>query len=32
MTEFLEQKCQARTSAMSEQAVRDHLAQLSSWR
>ena len=32
MTDFLEQKCTARTSAMSEQAVRDHLAQLSSWR
>ena len=32
MTNFREQKCQARASAMSDQAVRDHLAQMSSWR
>ena len=32
MTNFLEQKCQSRAVAMSEQAVRDHLAQTSGWR
>ena len=32
MTDFLSQKCQARTSAMSENAIRDHLAQMSGWR
>ena len=32
MTDFLAQKCQARTSAMSEHAIRDHLAQMSGWR
>ncbi|MBV9892467.1 MAG: 4a-hydroxytetrahydrobiopterin dehydratase, partial [Rhizobacter sp.] len=32
MTDFLQQKCQQRAAAMSEQAVRDHLAQMSSWR
>jgi 4a-hydroxytetrahydrobiopterin dehydratase len=32
MINFREQKCQARASAMSEPAIRDHLAQMSSWR
>ena len=32
MTDFLAQKCQARTSAMSEDAIRSHLAQMSGWR
>ena len=32
MTDFLAQQCQARASAMSERAVHDHLAQMSSWR
>ena len=32
MTDFLNQKCQRRATAMSEQAVRDHLAQTSGWR
>ena len=32
MTDFLAQKCQARTSAMSEDATRNHLAQMSGWR
>jgi 4a-hydroxytetrahydrobiopterin dehydratase len=32
MTDFLSQQCQARASAMSGQAVHDHLAQMSSWR
>ena len=32
MTDFLSQKCQARTSAMSDNAIRDHLAQMSGWR
>ena len=32
MTDFLAQKCQARSSAMSDAAVRDHLAQMSGWR
>ena len=32
MTNFLEQKCQARATAMSAQSVHDHLAQMSSWR
>ena len=32
MTDFLQQKCQARTSAMSEDAIRNHLAQMSGWR
>jgi 4a-hydroxytetrahydrobiopterin dehydratase len=32
MTDFLNQQCQRRVAAMSEQAVRDHLAQMSGWR
>jgi 4a-hydroxytetrahydrobiopterin dehydratase len=33
MTDFLAQRCQAGTTAMSAQAVRDHLAQMSgTWR
>ena len=32
MTDFLNQKCERRAAAMSEQAVRDHLAQTSGWR
>ena len=32
MTDFLAQKCEARTSAMSEDAIRNHLAQMSGWR
>ena len=32
MTDFLAQKCQARASAMSENAIRNHLAQMSGWR
>lgn len=31
MTDFLHQQCQRRVAAMSEQAVRDHLAQMSGW-
>ena len=31
MSNFLEQKCQARANALSDQAVRDHLAQMSGW-
>ena len=31
MTDFLNQQCQRRVAAMSEQAVRDHLAQMSGW-
>ena len=31
MSNFLEQKCQARANALSEQAIRDHLAQMSGW-
>jgi len=32
MTDFLAQRCQARSGAMSPAAVHDHLAQLSGWR
>ncbi|MEP6739098.1 MAG: 4a-hydroxytetrahydrobiopterin dehydratase [Caldimonas sp.] len=32
MTNFLEQKCQSRAVALSEQAIRNHLAQMSGWR
>ena len=32
MTDFLAQKCQARASAMSQDAIRNHLAQMSGWR
>jgi 4a-hydroxytetrahydrobiopterin dehydratase len=32
MSNFLEQKCQAQVHALSEQAIRDHLAQMSGWR
>ena len=32
MTDFLAQKCQARAGAMSENAIRNHLAQMSGWR
>ena len=32
MTDFLSQKCQARTTAMSGDAIRNHLAQMSGWR
>lgn len=32
MTNFLEQKCQQRASAMSEAEIRNHLAQASGWR
>jgi 4a-hydroxytetrahydrobiopterin dehydratase len=32
MTDFLNQQCQQRATALGEQAVRDHLAQMSGWR
>jgi 4a-hydroxytetrahydrobiopterin dehydratase len=32
MTDFLNQQCRRRAAAMNEQAVRDHLAQMSGWR
>lgn len=32
MTNFLEQKCERRSAAMSDSAVRDHLAQSNGWR
>jgi len=32
MTDFLNQQCEQRTTALGEQAVRDHLAQMSGWR
>jgi len=32
MTNFLEQKCQQRATAMSESEIRNHLAQTSGWR
>ena len=32
MTDFLNQRCERRAAAMSEQTVRDHLAQMSGWR
>lgn len=32
MTDFLNQQCQRRAAAMTEQAVHDHLAQMSGWR
>ena len=32
MTDFLHQQCQRHAAAMSEQAVRNHLAQMSGWR
>jgi 4a-hydroxytetrahydrobiopterin dehydratase len=32
MSNFLEQKCQAQVHALSERAIRDHLAQMSGWR
>jgi 4a-hydroxytetrahydrobiopterin dehydratase len=32
MTDFLHQQCQTSAARMSEQAVRDHLAQMSGWR
>ena len=32
MTDFLNQQCEQRTAALGEQAVRDHLAQMSGWR
>lgn len=32
MTDFLHQQCQTSAARMNEQAVRDHLAQLSGWR
>jgi 4a-hydroxytetrahydrobiopterin dehydratase len=32
MSDFLQQQCQQNVVAMSEHAVRDHLAQMSGWR
>ena len=32
MTDFLNQQCKQRAAAMSDRAVRDHLAQMSGWR
>jgi 4a-hydroxytetrahydrobiopterin dehydratase len=32
MTDFLAQRCQSRPTAMSEEAIRNHLAQMSGWR
>jgi len=32
MTDFLAQRCAARAHAMSEEAIRNHLAQMSGWR
>jgi 4a-hydroxytetrahydrobiopterin dehydratase len=32
MTDFLHQRCQRQVAAMSAQAIRDHLAQMSGWR
>ena len=32
MTNYLEKRCEKRAAAMSEAAVRDHLAQSSGWR
>ena len=32
MTDFLQQQCQQRAAALGEQAIRDHLKQMSGWR
>jgi 4a-hydroxytetrahydrobiopterin dehydratase len=32
MTDFLAQRCHSRPTAMSEEAIRNHLAQMSGWR